>query len=62
MFPMIPLMIWIEIVMLLLFLYMLIMGKRHEGLWNNLVRFFKFMTSWQSYLMFLVDERPKFWW
>lgn len=61
-FPMIPLFVWIYIVIILHFLYMLIMGKRHKGLWENMVRFYKFMVSWQTYLMLLVDERPKFWW
>lgn len=53
-------MIWIGIVYVLQFFHMLFLGKRHEGLWNRMVRFFRHLTKWQSYFMCLTDKRPKF--
>ena len=61
-FPMFPLGIWMGIVMFLQFWYMLVLGKRHEGLWNNYKKLFVWMTKWQSYISFLEDKRPSLWW
>ncbi len=57
-----PLALWMGIVMFLHFWYMLILGKRNEWLFNNNVRFFKWLIQWQAYLNLLVDKRPGFWW
>lgn len=61
-FPLIPLAIWGGMVNVLQVIYMLIFGKRQEGLWNYKLRFFRFLVSWESYFQLLVDERPSFWW
>ena len=58
--PLFPWAIWIGIVSFLHFWYMLFLGKRHEGFWNRQLRFFRHCTKWQSYFMFLTDQRPKF--
>ncbi len=52
--------IWVGILMFLQFWYQLITGKRHEFFWKSYKRFFKWMTRWQAYLTWMVDERPGF--
>lgn len=53
---------WMYIVLLLQFVYMLFLGKRHLGLFNQSVRFFSWMTQWQSYMGNYTDMRPGLWW
>ncbi len=52
-------MIWIAIISFLHFWYMLIMGKRHQGLWTRQHRFMRHLAKWQAYLTKLIDERPQ---
>lgn len=53
-------MIWIQLLSIFHFFYMLILGKRHEGIWKRKMRFMRHMTKWQMYLMAMTDKRPKF--
>lgn len=60
MWPLIPWAIWIQMACFLQFWHMLVLGRRHKGLWESKVRFFRHVMKWQSYLMFMTDLRPKF--
>jgi hypothetical protein len=60
MWPMIVWGIWISIISFLHFWYMLILGKRHEGLWDRQIRFYTYVLRWKSYFQYLVDKRPDF--
>ena len=51
---------WMGIITFFHFWYMLILGKRHQGMWNRQVRFLRHMTLWQSYLGNYTDQRPDF--
>lgn len=53
-------MIWIALISFVHFWYMLILGKRQETLWKKQVRLFRTVMKWNSYIMNLVDKRPKF--
>ncbi|MBD3330964.1 DUF4389 domain-containing protein [Candidatus Peregrinibacteria bacterium] len=53
-------MLWMALVVFVQFWYMLILGKRHEGLWIRQVRFFRHLTKWSGYFNLVVDKRPKF--
>lgn len=59
--PAIPIAIWVGIVTFVHFWYMLILGKRHQGMWTHAVRMLKWVTNWQSYLSAYTDARPGFW-
>lgn len=52
--------LWMAILLFLQFWYQLFTGKRHQGMWNRHLRYFRHMTKWNSYLMWLSDKRPKF--
>lgn len=52
--------IWYGLVTFVHFWYMLILGKRSEAMWKKQLRFFRHMSKWQAYLMWLTNERPKF--
>lgn len=51
---------WIGIINFLNFWHMLILGERHEVLWNKMLRFMRHIAKWQAYLNMLTDKRPKF--
>jgi len=42
------------------FWYMLILGKRHKGLWQRQLRFQRHVIKWQAYNGFLANGRPDF--
>ena len=58
--PMYAWAIWIGIITFVHFWYQLILGRRHEVLFEKHVRFFRHINKWSAYLSFLVDKRPKF--
>jgi hypothetical protein len=51
---------WIGIIAFLHFWYMLILGRRHKGLWKRKVRFMRHIAKWTSYLHNTTDRRPDF--
>ncbi|MGE3279317.1 MAG: DUF4389 domain-containing protein [Candidatus Altimarinota bacterium] len=51
---------WMSIILFLHFWYMLFLGKRHEGFWKRQVRFYTYVTRWNSYFNLMVDQRPDF--
>ncbi|PIV90927.1 hypothetical protein COW46_00240 [Candidatus Gracilibacteria bacterium CG17_big_fil_post_rev_8_21_14_2_50_48_13] len=60
--PMIPLVIWLGLVTFVQFWFMLLLGKRHKGMFDTTVRFLKWIMSWQTYLNAYTDARPGLWW
>jgi hypothetical protein len=52
--------IWYGLVSFVQFWYMLILGKRSEGLWKKQMRFMRHMSKWMSYLHAMTDRRPDF--
>ncbi len=61
MFVMIPVAIYMCIIGFLHFWYMLILGKRSQGMWDVMKKVFVWMTQWQAYFNCVVDQRPGFW-
>lgn len=60
MWPMMVWSIWFSLIMFLHFWYMLFLGKRHEGLWDRQLRFYKYVTRWNAYFHLMADKRPDF--
>lgn len=52
--------IWYGIVSFVHFWYMLILGRRSEGLWKKQMRFYRHITRWNTYVLALTDKRPDF--
>ena len=60
MWPMMVWGFWVGLVGMVHFWYMLILGKRHQGMFGTQVRFMQFLMKWQTYLKGVVDKRPNF--
>ena len=52
--------LWIGIVGFLHFWYMIVLGKRHKGLWDMEMHFARHCVIWNSYLRRYSNGRPKF--
>jgi hypothetical protein len=52
-------MIWIELNLIVDFLYMFFMGRRMETIWRRKLRFMRHLAKWQAYLLALTDQRPQ---
>jgi hypothetical protein len=46
------------IVVVIQWLHILILGKRHQGMHNFVTKFFRFCTRVSGYLLLLTDARP----
>lgn len=51
---------WILLVSFCHFWHMLILGKRHKGLWQRQLRYQRHVIKWQTYNNCLANGRPDF--